>query len=409
MSLYILTSIKLIPGPIQQARLVSPISRLNWRFSLLNQKTNYVKWFSTGRGKIREWSTWKGIITRFVPIGLCLIAVMQWRAYRKFSADHTAKNWEVIFYCSLPLRATSRCWGWIADKRLPESLRPYIYGLYSNTFGVNLSEAAEEDFKSYPSLADFFARALKEGVRIIDPTSCLVSPCDGTVLHFGPVNTGQVEQVKGITYSLEKFLGENTWNRSNNNGDYRTSLLHKSDKQSCLYQCIIYLAPGDYHRFHSPTEWQPTHRRHFTGELLSVNPSVARWLPGLFCLNERAVYLGQWAFGFFSMTAVGATNVGTVKVYFDKALQTNRPKYKQSYLWKDKCFGSTVLLKKGDPFGEFRMGSTIVLLFEAPASFRFNLTPGQRVQMGQAICCAAKEGHVDRVQKPTYSVISNAS
>lgn len=44
------------------------------------------------------------------------------------------------------------------DKRLPESLRPYIYGLYSNTYGVNLSEAAEEDFKSYPSLADFFAR-----------------------------------------------------------------------------------------------------------------------------------------------------------------------------------------------------------------------------------------------------------
>lgn len=67
------------------------------------------------------------------------------------------------------------------------------------------------------------------------------------------------------------------------------------------------------------------------------------------------------------------------------------------------------MLKKGDPFGEFRMGSTIVLLFEAPVNFCFNVTPGQRVQMGQSICCAVKDGHVDRVQKPSYNVISNAS
>lgn len=58
-------------------------------------------------------------------------------------------------------------------------------------------------------------------------------------------------------------------------------------------------------RFHSPTEWKPTHRRHFAGELLSVSPKIAKWLPGLFCLNERAVYLGQWKYGFFSYTAVG--------------------------------------------------------------------------------------------------------
>lgn len=82
-----------------------------------------------------------------------------------------------------------------ADKHLPEFLRPLVYGWYCNTFGVNLAEAVNEDLKSYPSLADLFARPLKDGVRYIDQDSLMVSPCDGTVLHFGTVHTGEVEQV----------------------------------------------------------------------------------------------------------------------------------------------------------------------------------------------------------------------
>jgi len=56
----------------------------------------------------------------------------------------------------------------------------------------------------------------------------------------------------------------------------------------------------------------------FAGELLSVNPKVARLIPNLFALNERAVYVGRWKYGFFSLTAIGATNVGSIHVYCDK-------------------------------------------------------------------------------------------
>jgi hypothetical protein len=31
------------------------------------------------------------------------------------------------------------------------------------------------------------------------------------VISFGPVETCNVEQVKGVTYSLQGFLGEPTW------------------------------------------------------------------------------------------------------------------------------------------------------------------------------------------------------
>ena len=54
------------------------------------------------------------------------------------------------------------------------------------------------------------------------------------------------------------------------------------------------------------------------GELLSVAPWVVRQVPSLFALSERVLLGGYWEHGFFSLTAVGAYNVGSIEVDMDK-------------------------------------------------------------------------------------------
>lgn len=86
---------------------------------------------------------------------------------------------------------------------------------------------------------------------------------------------------------------------------------------------VVYLAPGDYHRYHSPTAWVVERRRHFAGELFSVSPWMVGKLADLFVLNERVALLGRWRYGFFSMIPVGATNVGSIRVNFDSVRFVN--------------------------------------------------------------------------------------
>ncbi|KPJ12601.1 Phosphatidylserine decarboxylase proenzyme [Papilio machaon] len=321
-----------------------------------------------------KWMNLRAIITRWVPLGS--VMYVGW-CYIRASVNYEVSKVEIKFYEMFPFRITSRLWGRLAACELPTSIRNFVYGTYVRIFNVNLNDAAITDLKYYKSLSAFFTRPLREGARYISPAIC-VSPCDGVVLNCGPADTDKIEQVKGVTYSLEEFLGENKWSE-NSDPNYYNSLL--KDKNNILHQCIIYLAPGDYHRFHSPCDWTSKFRRHFSGKLLSVNPWMARLIPGLFTMNERAVYIGEWKHGFFSMTAVGATNVGSIEIYSDPNLRTNT-KGKRNRV--DELNINTSYCK-GELFGQFNMGSTIILLFEAPKDFKFEFKSGERVLVGQAL------------------------
>lgn len=361
-------------------------------------------------------SFWKSFVGKWewtvpVGIGVSLLAVLQWRHLRKHpytvqeNNDYESiDNFMVKLYFYLPLRVASRVCGWIASIELPVNWRPSVYGLYAKTFQANMDEI-DADLSTFPTFVDFFVRPLKYGVRPIAQDTNLVSPADGTIISFGPVTSCKVEQVKGVTYNLKHFLGDITLSDKANkytaedDNAYVKSLLRNPENQ--LYQLSIYLAPGDYHRFHSAADWEIEYRKHFQGKLFSVNPKICKYLPDLFALNERVIYVGKWAGGFMAYTAVGATNVGSIKVYCDKDLHTNTIKWPEAKQWKDANLGCT-RINKGQMFGEFRMGSTIVLLFEAPKDFQCSMKVGQTVKVGQGLTTCNATGE-EKSAKQTSS------
>jgi len=342
--------------------------------------------------------------------------------------------WHIQAYALLPFRFISRVWGKLCNVTIPTSLRSVIFGAYANAFGVDMSEALD-DYAAYPTLTEFFLRRLKPNARTID-SSAIISPCDGTVLSFGLVTDRRIEQVKGFTYSLDHFLGNSHHPISKtdetagsllvdkelvksshaeevasiddfaqiNGLAYSVSALTGASEEdlhpltdSKLWFAVIYLSPGDYHRFHSPTDWIIQARRHFAGDLFSVSPWIVERLKNLFVLNERVAVLGRWRHGFMSMTAVGATNVGSISLTFDEELQTNRSaikSYRESREWHapgtftEKTFASPVggiATRRGVELGAFRLGSTIVLVFEAPKEFEFTLQHNQKIRVGDAV------------------------
>lgn len=245
-------------------------------------------------------------------------------------------------------------------------------------------------------------------------------------------------RVNGISYTLPNLLSGPAMSNKDKPSDQSTGASPRSvsevradlalgerpwydllstEHPTALYYVVIYLAPGDYHRFHSPTNWVVERRRHFAGELYSVSPYLQRTLPGLFTLNERVVLLGRWRYGFFSYVPVGATNVGSIKVNFDRELRTNslttdtaadraaeeaaaRGEPYTGFSEATYETASPVLqghaLRKGEEMGGFQLGSTIVLVFEAPSGkedeqgkvrggWHWKVDKGQKVKMGQAL------------------------
>lgn len=46
---------------------------------------------------------------------------------------------------------------------------------------------------------------------------------------------------------------------------------------------------------------------------------------------------------------------------------------------------SELALRKGDRVGGFNLGSSVVLIFEAPKNFQFSVKPGQKIYYGQPL------------------------
>lgn len=253
-------------------------------------------------------------------------------------------------------RAQSRVTGWACKLTLLPCLRRPIFGLYSNFFGVKMQEAQRERFEDYTSFTDFFTRTLKPEVRKIvdkDDKTSLCSPCDGRILTIGKVSSSDstIDCVKGRSYRLDEFIlgyiGDPNDKRDvarraadkKNNPEVQALLDEVAAKGNELNYMVIYLSPGDYHRFHSPAihEWQ--YRRHIAGYLSPVKPSYVNKHRDVFKNNERVNLFGRWndSQDFFFTSFVGALNVGSIILDHDSDVITNLY-LPQSPYYSDKAY-----------------------------------------------------------------------
>lgn len=266
----------------------------------------------------------------------------------------------------LPKNAVSRLAGQAAALRLPAPMQRWEIRLFARAVGVDFDEV-RDPLESFGCLQDFFTRALRDGVRPIDAApDAVVAPCDGAWGAAGTVADGTLLQVKGRPYSLADLLGDAATAASFAGGIYAT----------------FYLSPRDYHRFHMPCAACVRRATYMPGALWPVNRVGIEGIDGLFAQNERLCAFFTVAGNAIDLcqVAVGATMVGKVRVTFDD-LTTNvrdgRP--------VTRTYADPTCLAKGEEWGRFEFGSTIVMI-AAPGLMALDVQPpGTPVRLGTRI------------------------
>ena len=270
----------------------------------------------------------------------------------------------------LPKNLYSRFIGFLAHLPLPRFARNLLIGTYARHFGCPV-EDAERPMLEYGSLADFFTRHLKDGLRPVDPTPGIVtSPSDGRVLACGTIQAGRALQAKGRDYGVDELLGGHPWAERFEGGSFAT----------------VYLSPRDYHRVHTPATGRILGYVHVPGTLWPVNDAGVSHVDRLFCRNERLVTLLETDdLGPMAVIMIGATVVGRISVRYDDIV-TNRIGRRASR----RSYEPSKPIKRGDELGTFHMGSCVVLLV-GRGGLGSALETGSAIKMGEPLLVAATE------------------
>jgi len=265
----------------------------------------------------------------------------------------------------LPKHLLSRLVGWLASAKAGW-LTTSLIELFIKQYNVNMNEAQKESAEDYDTFNDFFTRPLKEGVRPIDADKdALIFPVDGAISQYGKIEENQIFQAKGHQYSIEALLGGNKEiAKEFYNGEFMT----------------VYLSPKDYHRIHMPLSGKLTDMTFVPGELFSVNPVTTENVPGLFARNERVVSIFETEHGKMAMVLVGATIVASIETVW---AGTIAPRHQAVAHTNYTNKVQDVVLEKGEEMGRFKLGSTIVMLYQ-PNKVEFGShQPGDTTRLGQ--------------------------
>ncbi len=241
--------------------------------------------------------------------------------------------------------AISQTFGKFANKRFSKGFQTLINKTYINLMKLDMSEFQEAS--SYDSLNALFTRKLNKPRAFSLDEKDFISPCDAWISECGNLEKEYALQIKGMEYKSDDFLGEE----------------FSQEEKSHIYDgkfINFYLSPKDYHRYHIPLDMKILKVVHIPGKFYPVNlPSLKKRI-NLFVENERVVLQCQTQTGkIFYMVLVSALNVGVMQVSFESRIKTNADALHSSVYEYENLH-----LKKGEDFGCFEMGSTIIMLCE---------------------------------------------
>ena len=259
----------------------------------------------------------------------------------------------------------SQNFGKFASHRFPKPIQNIINQAYVKLMGLDMSEFYAPS--TYTSLNALFTRKLKVDRTYSLDADDFISPCDSWISECGDLREDYALQIKGMKYKSDELLGVEFTQEEKD-------IVHNGKFIN------FYLSPKDYHRYHIPINLKVLKAVHIPGKFYPVNlPSLKKRI-NLFVENERVVLMCETlAKKRFFIVLVSALNVGVMKVNFEPKIQTNALATKpQTYEFKD------LYLDKGEDFGCFEMGSTIVVLTPKDMlDIKVNI--GDNVKYGQTI------------------------
>ena len=258
----------------------------------------------------------------------------------------------------------SQCFGKFAKTQFPPFIQRVINAGYVKFLGLNMSEFKHPRY--YKSLNDLFTRKLEINREIVSAQNEFISPTDSFITECGQIKEDTALQIKGMEYSVEELL---TF--------YCTDNFSKVKEGSFMN---FYLSPKDYHRYHSPCEFQLKKLIHVPGKLYPVNLKYLNKELDLFVQNERVILECIDTNGkLFYMVFVGALNVGQMVFEFEPKVETNIDTAEiKVYEYEN------IKIDKADCLGYFKMGSTVVMLWEED-SVEIESLLNEDVKFGQKI------------------------
>lgn len=297
------------------------------------------------------------------------------------SASHWSKGPAVTgdanFLRALPLNIIGITAYYAGSLPIPKPLRPSVYKSYCSCVGCDVREVSG-NLRDFRSLSEFFARQLAPESRPVDSTATMVIPCDGTVVAAGPVGAYGTIEVKNVKYRIRDLLGAGEREPL---AVTSVAVADREESGARLWYTVLHILPGQCHRFASPASWHVSESRRIGGYLLWLNPAIN----GLYTENERLAMLGEWDHGLFCMTAVGAAGRGSLVL--ENEVESFRPQLRPTHKKMSRtAYREPQKLSPGQQIGGFKLGSAIVLVFEAPEqSFKFHVESGDGVRMGEKL------------------------